>query len=244
MLIVLLLFLGFLLINKDSIQKNIIFLTKEELYRELVQNDDKYYNTFNKNDMNVRNITNINDYHKLIMLSTIDCDENNKNKIINCINIIKNKFNNIKFDYFDGGKFNNIKWQIGFVKGKLYEGGLPHTRNSTIILSDDYIQTINDKSLITLLIHEQIHIYQKLYPDDILKYLNAHNFTEAHITIKNKRANPDMNNKFYKDKDNNIYYSQYNDNPKKITDVTFYPINNSLYEHPFEKMAYELSTIY
>ena len=32
-----------------------------------------------------------------------------------------------------------------------------------------------------------------------------------------------MNNKFYKDKDNNIYYSQYNDNPKKITDVTFYP---------------------
>ena len=52
-----------------------------------------------------------------------------------------------------------------------------------------------------------------------------------------------MNNKIYKDKNNHLYYSQYNDNPNKITDVTFHPINNSLHEHPFEKMAYDLSTI-
>jgi hypothetical protein len=64
---------------------------------------------------------------------------------------------------------------------------------------------------------------------------------DNNININNKRANPDMDDKLYMDKDNNIYYSQYNKNPKSIMDVRYFPINESSYEHPFEKMAYEIS---
>ena len=54
------------------------------------------------------------------------------------------------------------------------------------------------------------------------------------------RANPDIDKYLYK-KDMDIYYSRYNDNPNSITDVTYYPINDSTLEHPYEMMAYNLS---
>ena len=219
------------------------FLNNDTLYDFLIKDNDNYYKTFNKNDMIVRNINSINDYHKIIKQSVCNCSEVIKNKIIKCINLIDNKINNINYDYFNGEKFNKIIWKIGFIKGKLYEGGLPHTRNDIIILPIDYLESLDNITLTKLLIHEKIHVYQKLYHDDIEKYLIKNNFNIINKIIYNRRANPDMHNKIYMDKDNNIYYSQYNNKPKNIMDVTYYPINNSLHEHPFEKMAYEISNL-
>jgi hypothetical protein len=230
--------------NRESFMNiDIVFLNKNELYKLLIKNEDLYYNTFTDNDLIVRNINNINDYYNLIKYSVVDCDNKNKTKIQNCIYVIDKKFNDIKFNYFDGIKFNNIKWQFGFIKGKLYEGGLPHTRNDTIILPIEYINSVNNDVLIKLLIHEKIHVYQKLYPNDIKKYLITHNFTETNIIVKNKRANPDINNIIYKDINNKLYYTQYNNNPKNISDVTYYPNNSIIYEHPYEQMAYNFENI-
>lgn len=243
LIFLLILFLIILFYKKKDYFKNtdIIFIDKDELYSFLIQDNDNYYKTFNDNDFIVRNISNINEYHDMINRSVVNCSDDIKDKINNCIENIKKKFNDINYDYFDGQKFNKIIWKIGFVKGKLYEGGLPHTRNDNIILPIDYLQSLDNTELIRLLIHEKIHIYQKSYPDDIAKYLKKNNFTVSDTIIYNRRANPDMDNKIYKDKDNKLYYSQYNRNPKNIMDVTYYPINNSLYEHPFEKMAYNIS---
>lgn len=219
----------------------IIFLNKNNLSDYLIQDNDNYYKTFNNNDMIVRNIKNINEYYKMINKSVVDSNDTIKNKILECIKKIENKFNNKNYEYFNGNKFNNITWKIGFIKGKLYEEGLPHTRDQVIILPIEYIESINNDTLIRLLIHEKIHVYQKIYHDDIAIYLINNNFTMVDNNINNKRANPDMDDKLYMDKDNNIYYSQYNKNPKSIMDVRYFPINESLYEHPFEKMAYEIS---
>jgi hypothetical protein len=229
--------------NKEKFinTSNIIFINKNDLTNILIQDNDNYYKTFNKNDMIVRNIKHINDYYEIIKNSTIDCNNKIKDKIIKCIFKVEEKFKNINLDYMDGKKFNNITWKFGFIKDKLYEGGLPHTRNDNIILPFDYLESIDENSLIKLLIHEKIHVYQKLYHDDIEKYLIKNNFNIVNKIITNRRANPDMDNKIYKDKNNNAYYAQYNNKPKDIMDVTYYPINNSLHEHPFEKMAYELS---
>jgi len=229
--------------NKETFinTSDIIFINKDDLTRILINDSDNYYKTFNKNDMIVRNINNMDEYYHMISNSTIDCTDDIKDKIIKYIFKIKDKFKNIDSYYMNGKKFNNIIWKIGLIKGKLYEGGLPHTRNDIIILPIEYLVSIDEKTFINLLIHEKIHVYQKLYPDDMDKYLIKNNFTVVNNMITNMRANPDMNNKIYKDKDNNMYYSQYHDKPKNIMDVTFHPINNSLYEHPFEKMAYELS---
>ena len=223
----------------------IIFLNKNNLSDYLIQDNDNYYKTFNNNDMIVRNIKNINEYYQIINKSVVDSNDIIRNKILKCIKKIENKFNNKNYEYFNGNKFNNITWKIGFIKGKLYEEGLPHTRDQVIILPIEYVESINNDTLIRLLIHEKIHVYQKIYHDDIAIYLINNNFTmvdnNINININNKRANPDMDDKLYMDKDNNIYYSQYNKNPKSIMDVRYFPINESSYEHPFEKMAYEIS---
>ena len=48
--------------------------------------------------------------------------------------VLFKKLKNINFDGFDGLKASNIMWQIGAIKGKSYENGLPHTRKYIIVL--------------------------------------------------------------------------------------------------------------
>jgi hypothetical protein len=45
---------------------SIYFLNKEQLFDLLKNDNDNYYNTFNKNDYKTRNINNINEYINLI----------------------------------------------------------------------------------------------------------------------------------------------------------------------------------
>ena len=57
------------------------------------------------------------------------------------------------------------------------------------------------------------------------------------------RANPDLDNWIYKDANNNIYKSYYNDMPSSIEDIKYYPVNNQRFEHPYEKMAIEIESL-
>jgi len=121
---------------------------------------------------------------------------------------------------------------------------MPHTRNDIIILpkyKDD-----EEDFLTKLLIHEKIHIYQRFFPDLSELYINNLGFRKyKKVTVDDKsRANPDINEWIYKDKQGQIYKSVFKINPKKIKDVIFFPINKSRYEHPFEKMANDISDKY
>jgi predicted RND superfamily exporter protein len=232
--------------NYDTFYNNNInnyYLTKEELSNILISNDDNYYETFNDYDYKVRNINNIIDYYKIInnSCSTIDY---NKSKILDkIINNINNKLINFKITGFDGEKASKIPWIIGFLNDTGYENGFPHTRNNIIIIP---VHLFNNKSsLQKILIHEKIHIYQKMYPDDIQLYLNEHGFTRYCLrqNYNDCRANPDLDKWLYKDSNGNIMKSKYINNPKSINDVIFEPINNDTCEHPLEYMAYSLADI-
>jgi len=230
-------------ISKKYIEKfndNIIFLNKYELLEILLNNEDKYYDSFFKNDFIARNINNIDEYKQLIKESVSNFNDAQINKIKKSIESADKYFSNLHLDWLDGNKMNNLKWIIGCIKGKSYEYGLPHTRNNVIII------TCNERNLTKTLIHEKVHIYQKYYKDDIEKYINQNKF----IRIKkreffdNIRANPDLDNWIYKDHENKIYKALYNNNPESIEDINYIPINNQSYEHPYEKMAIEIENNY
>lgn len=225
---------------------DIIFLSKDELYSILKNNNDNYYNKFYKNDLKVRNINNINEYIYNIKNYVEDMNHEHKIKLKRCIEIVNEFFNNIKKDWFDGIKANNIKWIIGMNTGKYYENGLPHTRDNIIILSKEHIETYSDNKLIKTLIHEKIHLYQKIYKDDIDIYIKKNNFTKIKLRTENDniRANPDLDNWIYKDNNNNILKATYNNNASSIEDIQYSPINIQSYEHPFEKMAIEIENLY
>jgi hypothetical protein len=222
---------------------NNVFLSKSELEKTLINNKDKYYDNFNENDLRVRNIDNINEYNDIIKKSCINISSKYSKILNDAINIANAKINKVKINGFDGKKAAKIQWSVGVFKDKDYEYGLPHTRNF-IILIPEYILG-NSNSLIRILIHEKIHIYQKMYPDDIKLWLKDNGFVK--FRIKNKkddtRANPDIDNYLYKNSKGEIMMSKYNELPFTINDVKYYPKNDYKYEHPFEYMAYTLEDI-
>ncbi len=215
----------------EHFNNHINFLTKEELINFLIKDPDNYYKKFTKLDMQVRNIKSIEEYNDNIKESCIDIDNNYRLKLIKNIGKADERLSKINLPGFDGLKCSKIKWNIGIVNGKKYEGGYPHTRNDIIILP-------NNLDSVNILIHEKVHIYQKMYPEDIQIYLKDNGFTKEYklINRENHRANPDLDNWIYK-KNNKILETRYIENPKSITDVINKDFTN---EHPFEYMAYSI----
>jgi hypothetical protein len=226
--------------NNDKLSENINFININDSLNILKNDNDNYFKSFYKLDYISRNINNINDYYLMINESVDSFSESEKDKIIKSIQIVDNKLKKIKFEWFDGNKCSNIPWNIICIKGKLYENGLPHTRNNYIIISKEDINNYSMEKLIKTLIHEKVHIYQKIYKDDTIIYLKKFNFIKYKYREENDniRANPDIDKWIYKDKDGNIYSAKYiNNNPKSIESIEYKPYNSQSYEHPYEKMA-------
>jgi len=222
------------------LMKNVEFVDKETLIQMLINDNDNFYKYFFSNDYKVRNINNISEYNNRIISSVVNLNQDEKNKVIQCCNDIEDK----KYSWFDNVKFNNIKWKIGTVSGTLYENGLPHTRNDVIIISKEYINKSSIKELTRTLLHEKVHIYQKLYPEDVDNFLDSYKFRKLKLrdAQDNTRANPDIDQWIYVDGNNNntVYKAEYNPNPISLHDTK---LSSQLYEHPFEKMAIEISNI-
>jgi hypothetical protein len=245
LLIILLIFIINISPKKNNFENNNTnYINKSDLQNYLIKDVDNYYKNFSDKDFKTRKINNIEHYYNNIKLSCVDFNNNIINILNNCINKANNKLNKYSCVGFDGSKCANIQWKIGIVKDKLYEEGYPHTRYDVIIIP---LYLLNNSSeLINTLIHEKIHVYQKLYPEDINEYLKNNGFTKYKLRneynrMVNTRSNPDMDEWIYKDKDGNIMMAEYIDNPKSIMDVKTIPINNSKYEHPFEFMAYDIT---
>ena len=220
---------------------NVKYYTKNELEEYLLSDNDNYYKQFNLIDYKVRNIKNIDEYKNIIKKSCINI--NNKHLLNDCIKISDLKLTKINLDGFSGKKCANMKWNIGFINGNEYENGLPHTRNNIIILPLSILS--NKDNLINTLIHEKIHVYQKTYIDDINIYLEKNGFTKYKLRseVENTRANPDMDLYIYKNKNGDVMKATYKTNANTISDVNIVPINNYMYEHPFEYMAYNITKI-
>ncbi len=212
---------------------NIKFYSKSELSYILYNDIDNYYTTLNKKNLKIRNINNKKKYLDNIEENLYTCNHKEKNIIINAINKSNRLLKKIKYPGFNYNKIKNIPWLIGCSKNNNYEFGYPHTRNNIIILN---YENIYDKYLYKTLIHERIHIYQKLFPNDINTFLNYFNFKKIKKQTELDRANPDTDDFLY-EQNGIILECKINDNNVKCTN------NDTKYEHPFEYMAYEIADL-
>jgi hypothetical protein len=197
-LIVFIFFLFNLFLSKNEIKiehyQNIVLLDSNKLFKILKDNEDNYYNKFYEIDFKMRNVNNIEEYIRKIEKSVDDFTDIEKMKIEECIYQANLKLSKIKLSWFNGDKSLKLPWIIGCIKGKMYENGLPHTRGNIIILNKENINKYNNKRLTELLIHEKIHIYQKYYHNDVLKYLLQEN---VNIVAYNELL-PSLNDIFIK----------------------------------------------
>lgn len=228
-IIITIIFIIFYAFNYEK-PDDIIFLSKEEAQQFIRNDNDNYIKNLSIYDLRARNVKTNAEYLNIVINSCLDFNENQKEKLRYCATEAKKFYNN------------NIDWIFAHINNN-YEQGYPHTRGTIIFISNNTINS-NENILIKTLIHESVHIYQRYNKEKIQEYLIKNNYYISRIRNNNSliRANPDLDEYIYKD-DNSIemianYSSEY---PKEINDIT---LKNLSYEHPFEKMAYELGEEY
>ena len=239
--------------------KYVANLSPIDLYARKVSSKEEYINIIKGE------ATHFNKGDKLILdKCTKKADELLRNININTIG----SASNIEYSkYLNYKDIANIKWVLAITRndnGEKYEDGLPHTRKNIIFLSQDVLNYSEDE-IIKLLIHEKIHIYQRqndalfktiIYnmgyveisesptspasPTSPTSTASTASTTVSQDKLKYVRSNPDVNNKIYK----NVHTGELmiclysSDKPKRINDII---IQNYAMEHPYEKIAYEIS---
>ncbi len=200
---------------------------------------DNYVAGMTQTDLYARRSMNKQDYiNKAIMDFSIDTDTENKcfQRCLIAINEANKRL------FMLSSSFNTIEWHFSFFKGENYEDGLAHTRFNIIFLPIR-ILGISDEQLVKLLVHEKIHIIQKLMPFDpfIVNYMKQFNVVGHKYYVNAMiRANPDSDDFVYRNSNGEIMMFIYKTNtPTSINDI----IRLSQYEHPFEQMAYYYSNL-
>lgn len=236
--------------RSNSSSPSVQFLTKKQFTQILLENKDKYYETFNKNDLKVRNIKDIQDYLPIINKSTCEGTSKLKSRIQSAIRKIEQKMRQMESNSILHGivirKWRQLPWKIGFTCDSQYEFGFPHTRNDIIVLNVADALSRSDHKLCKLLIHEKTHVYQKRYKHDMEKYFQSKGLRIVDTKTKEKQyipANPDINSHVYDDLETKFqYYAKYRKNPTTHHDIRFAK-NHPKFEHPLEKIAYDMEDV-
>ena len=237
---------------------HLYYMSYEETVLFLENDEDKYVANLSPLDLYARKVSSKDEYINIIKNEAIHFNKGDKLILDSCtkkadellrnidINNISTESNLDYSKYLNYKDIANIKWVLAITKsdnGGKYEDGLPHTRKHIIFLSQDVLNYSEDE-IIKLLIHEKIHIYQR-YNEALFKtiiynmgYTDSHDIPQE--KLKYVRSNPDVNNKIYKNKNTGelmicLYRS---DKPQNINDIV---TQNYSMEHPYEKIAYEIS---
>ena len=250
----------------DDVDNHIYYMNKDETMMFLEYDEDKYVSNLSTVDLYARKVLSKEEYIYIIKNSATSFTNNDKDILNKCIERadellrsvkIYNISNENNLSYTKNFNFNdlaNIKWVLSLTSSENsdnnliggYEEGLPHTRKNVIFLSNKILNYPEDE-LIKILIHEKIHIYQRNNEElfkiivENMGYTEVSNITEiSYNTIKHIRSNPDVNRKIYKNQNTGKFMlCLYNsDKPNGINDVD---LKDYSLEHPYEKIAYEIS---
>jgi len=203
---------------------------------------DDYYDSFSALDLRARGVSSLSEYLKRIESSCIlrkhDLD-NAESTIRECVKqvdwekVIRNS------SWIDMGRLCALPWKIGLTSGKTYEYGLPHSRGDVIIIPVSHCGKGKEDELLDTLMHEQLHVYQKMYPEDFQKYLDSEGFVRhcKRKDIQNVAANPDADEWVYS-KDGEIFVGQYSGGGTNYKSVTFKPMNHPRFDCPQEYAVY------
>ena len=242
-------------------EEHLYYMSYEETVRFLESDEDRYVANLSPIDLYARKVASKEEYINIIKGEATHFNKGDKLMLDKCtkkadellrninINTISSESNLNYSKYLNYKDIANIKWVLAITRndnGGKYEDGLSHTRKNIIFLSQDVLNYSEDE-IIKLLIHEKIHIYQRNNEASFKTIIYNMGYAESTDSqeisqdkLKYVRSNPDVNNKIYK----NLHTGELmiclysSDKPKNINDII---IENYAMEHPYEKIAYEIS---
>lgn len=204
--------------NNHEIEKftnhNVYFPNKK--YVTNIINLSPYFDNLSKEDMMARH-RNDNNYRKYFLDNVKELTDIEKNKIISIIYEIEKKL--MKMNVFNNVNMNNyinIDWKIIKVSNNV-ENSFPHTHGDIIVLPEWIFES---SILFNTLIHEKMHIYQRLYEKDHDKLLKTMGFDkiDKNIKLHLKQSNPDVNHQ-YSYGNTHTYKKYKSKEPKNLMDA-------------------------
>ena len=219
-------------------------LDREDAWRVLSNNLD-YYRTFTPLDLYARKVESIDQYLAMIRKDIVDPRELSKkdrDRLVKASLEADRRLSTIL------EKAAKIEWRFIIMKGTRYENGFPHTipggtggkstggystggksTSGYIVLFREMLGT-----LLSTLIHEKVHLYQRMYPEETLEWIRQR-FRPLRKRSRRGRANPDIDDIVWQDHTGAVYETCYrSDHPRSISDV------KGENEHPLEEMAYQI----
>ena len=196
-------------INNDNHLNKIIYVSPDDAFTQIINSG--YLKQFNDKDMEIRDCNNYKSCKKLYKNNLIEFNDSNKDELRRLIKLCNEKLMKYKSLY-------NIPWKLCKTTTKL-EDGMPHTHTDIIFLSETFFKKQNDNSKIVTLIHEKLHVYQRIYKEKTQKLYSNFNFSKVpKKNINLRRTNPDLDSFDY-NYNGVLIYSEYQDDAKKLSDV-------------------------
>lgn len=230
----------------------VVFLSVNEIRSFISQDRDNFTKKFSRYDLYARNAHSIEEYVVRSAESACEFTVFEKQLLTHASQQADDFFRTRDIPELKGSSSKDVAtlpWKFAKTCGSSYEQGFPHTRHDIIFLSDRVIHVVNGTSndyerLSRTLVHEKLHVYQRLYPDklNMSPYIPVchRSFVSDNYRL---RANPDLDEWVYKLKssDKPILLAYASDKPSSITD-TVVNANHEDGEHPYEIMAYGVAS--
>jgi hypothetical protein len=211
-----------------------------------------------------RHVNTVDEYITITSKSATDFTSEEKEKLTKAIEIACDKLDDLdkrtlkKYGINKNYLWEMLgEWNLAKTKNSVLEMGMPHTRQNVIFLSELYLaKNDNDiNKLVKTMIHEIIHIYQRLNISSYISFLKDHQWEIHPYNGNDKRMNPDLDDTVWKrpaEKGETptkatrieaggykIFIALFNSRkPKDLKDIN---IKEAKYEHPNEYYAYKLS---
>lgn len=230
---------GFINLSYSTVK----FLTANETKQFLLNDGDEYVHTLNTWDLVARKVSTFQEYLEKIAKAPLTFSDEQKQRLTKAAQEADKFFNNTRIEGIDCQQIATIPWIFSLTRDKEYEDGLPHTRANIIFISTSLDQTAS--KLTRTLIHEKIHIYQRLNPEETMSFLAFHGYYrwKQRFGIPRVRSNPDLDPWIYFNPITKqpmvAYYSS--DTPTNIDDIT---LDKPTDEHPYEEIAYNIAQKY
>lgn len=229
----------------ESEPTKVRFLTKDETREFILEDTDNYASSLTPSDLCARKVGTNPEYIEKSAKEAMNFTILQKSSLLTALKEANQFFHKTLCGFgIDRKKILDLGWNFALTRGKVYENGLPHTRAELIFLTPDVIRS---PTLVSTLIHEKIHVYQRTYYADVNSFLIKDGFKPAfsRLQVPRVRANPDTDGMIYLNPDKQMYAAIYNsDCPSSIQDVTVLPEPGDHNEHPYEWMAYQIASKY
>lgn len=227
---------------------DILFLSGQDTSAFLLKDQDHYIRSLSEYDLIARQASNYEQYASRSAASAVSFTQAEMLRLSACCRAVdialRNRLVHVDeaVSWINVQATSDIPWKLGITRDTTYEGGLPHTRADVIFLCRNRISNMKDLDLQVVLLHEKIHVYQRLYKKEFEYSVRSHGYRKfcKRKSLCMARSNPDLDEYVYCDKHGNILTALYaRDTPTGITDVIYTSPTNE--EHPNEVCAYTVS---